>query len=246
MDGKQSKDTSEQNHNPGTKGSEANLPKENKISSAKNKSTPNTAERLDIELFKGLPDVLIRDIGGEWLTRREAVTAEQAVRVHHGAKLQGEQRPQTTFFKPILTETEAAYAVLTGSPERLLRILAEESRDATGANKTSLFFKKCVRINDPSGQVFHNVSPAELIDMVCDDDMQRQVAEFAQTLPEERRQHFLSDWKKQRASCGRGGADLVKVTRDPMTMPFDELLKTTQAYTAFGEQMYATFPLLQN
>lgn len=246
MGRKHSKGISEQNLNSGTKGSEANLPKENKVSPTKNKSTPNTAKGLNIEFFKGLPEAVIKNFGGDWLTRREANTAEQAVRVHHGKKFRREQRPLTTLFKPILTETDAAYAVLTGSPERLFRILAEGSRDATGANKTSLFFKKCAQINDPSGQVFHNVSPAELIDMVCDDDMQRQVAEFAQTLPEERRQRFLSDWKKQRALRGRGGADLLKVTQDPKTMSFDELLKTTQTYTAFGEQLSATFPLLQN
>src|ERR1700733_6830071 len=128
MGGKQSKGTSEQNLNPGTKGSEANLPKENKVSPAKNKSTPDTAEGLDIELFNRLPDDLLNDLGDEWLTRREAVTAEKAVSAHQGKKFRREQRPLTTLFKPILTETEAAYAVLTGSPERLLRILAEESR----------------------------------------------------------------------------------------------------------------------
>jgi len=37
------------------KGSEADLPKENKVSSAKSKSTPDTAEGLNIEFFKRLP-----------------------------------------------------------------------------------------------------------------------------------------------------------------------------------------------
>ncbi|MDP3561627.1 MAG: hypothetical protein Q8R83_05580 [Legionellaceae bacterium] len=236
MGEKHLKSTPEQNLNPNMKNSMSNLSKE------KNESKPDTIKKLDIEFFERLPDALIKDIGSKWLTRRDAVSAEKGVRVHHEKKL----HLQTTLFKPILTETEAAYAVLTGSPERLLGILMEESQDVTDANKTSLFFKKCVQVNDPSGQVFRDISPAELIDMVCDDDMPQQVAQFAETLPEDKVHRFLSDWKNQRGSRGRGGADLVKVSKDPMTMPFDEFLKVTQAYSACGEPMSATFPLLQN
>lgn len=69
---------------------------------------------------------------------------------------------------------------------------------------------------------------------------------FAENLPEDKRRHFLSDWKKQRDTRGRGGADLMKVTKNPMTMPFEELQNVAFHYMLHNTELSAKHPLLQN
>jgi len=205
-------------------------------SKAKTAKTGDAAAAEGFNIY-ALPADLIKQIGAEWLTIDDTIKAERAV-----APILDKHK-NITLFKPILTELEAAYYVLTGRPALLLRALAE---------KPMLFFKPCIRIKDAAGQIFHNVSAADLIYFLCDDDMQTQVATFAGGLPteEDKRGLFFKEWEKQRASRGRGGADLVKLTRDPMTMlttmPFKAVLESTQTYNVWGETRQATFSLLKN
>lgn len=92
------------------------------------------------------------------------------------------------------------YAVLTGNPKQLIDNLKKEPL---------LFFMKCPQIKDSADQVFFDVSPADLISFLCDDDMQRQVNNFAQQLPEELCTIFFKEWQVHQLAQGKGGADLV-------------------------------------
>lgn len=204
--------------------------KEKPSSKAKAAKTGDTAVVENFNIY-GLPEAIIKNIGSEWLTFQETVKAERAV-----APILDKHK-SITLFKPTLSELKAAYYVLTGRPALLIRALK---------TNPALFFKPCMQINDAAGQIFYDVSPADLIDFVCDDDIQAQVARFANTLPAKENQTFIEQWETQRASRGHGGADLVKLADDPMTMPFENVLESTQTHNIWDEPYQLTLPLLKN
>ena len=176
---------------------------------------------------------------GEFLTPEEearlraaqpALTREE----REALRAQGIAPALTTFFVP--PQKTANYLVLTGRPEHLIRMLEKDPM---------MFFKKHEQITDAAGQIFYNVSPADLISFVCDDDMLRQVNDFAQHLPEAVRAKFFVSWEKHHASRGRGGADLVKYTgeRPPQ---YANICGVTNTFGVLGDTLTTQRPLLKN
>jgi hypothetical protein len=159
----------------------------------------------------------------------------------------------------IKSQQDAANYVLTGRPVDLLKRLRVHPGE---------FFKKVYKISDAANQIFHGtvdaggkaskgVTPDDLIYFLCEDNMQKQVYNFAQALPEVKREHFLNLWKTKQASRGRGGADIVVIKGPnipevhsgmPPSPPFnfDNILQTTRTFDVFGNRMTATISLLKN
>ena len=140
----------------------------------------------------------------------------------------------TTFFAP--PQRTANYLVLTGRPEYLIKILQKDP---------TIFFRKYEKSTDAADQTFYNVSPADLISFICDDDMQMQVNQFAQHLPEKQRETFFTKWQLQHASRGRGGADLVMVT-GAHPPQYASICSVTQTFDVVGETKTVQRALLKN
>lgn len=172
-------------------------------------------------------DVLDYGIIGEYLTVQEQ------------QKLRGVNR----FFKQTIDEDRslnarlACYHVLTGQPEELLKLLAKDP---------DLFFHKYPEVTfKAAGQVFYNVSPADLVYFLCDDDMWNKVKVFAANLPEDKCTAFLETWQTQQQDMGTGGADLLYVTGD--TLPeYVNCFKRADTVNVFGVNQALTRPLLKN
>ena len=206
-------------------------------SSSSNTSRPSRAAGQEDALSK-LGDA-IRHVG-EFLTPEE----EARLRVAKPASKRGEREealraqeispPLTTFFVP--PQRTANYLVLTGRPEDLIRMLEKDPM---------MFFKKHEQIEDAAGQVFYDVSPADLISFLCDDDMQMQVNVFAQHLSPDVRAEFFAKWQEQVASRGRGGADLVMVAGDEAPQ-YASICGVTNTFMVLGETRTTEWSLLKN
>ena len=148
---------------------------------------------------------------------------------------QGISPPLTTFF--VAPQRTANYLVLTGRPEHLIRMLDKDPM---------IFFKKHEQIIDAAGQIFYNVSPADLISFVCDDDMLYKVNSFAQRLPDAVCADFFAYWKTHHASRGRGGADLVKFTGEHPPQ-YAHICGVTNTFNIMDDNTLTTQrPLLKN
>lgn len=172
------------------------------ISSTSSSQTVQDVTNKDF--ISELPDTVIGHIS-KFLTPQEESRLRISIPAMRHAerealRARGISPALTTFFAP--PQRTANYLVLTGRPEFLLEILQKDP---------NTFFKKYEQSIDAAGQMFFNVSPADLIYFLCDDDMQMQIKDFAQHLPEEQREIFFEKWQMHHDSRGRGGADLVMV-----------------------------------
>jgi hypothetical protein len=136
-------------------------------------------------------------------------------------------------FKPIEYTIKALTAVVWGDPDELARLVK---------NNPELLFQKG-RIKDPSGQIFYDVSPYQLMTFLCDDDMKHQIMRLV----------LLSMTKKmmrlrqaQYAEIDSGGADLIKMDRDPRLLPFEEVTHFISSYAINSWEPPVTFTLLEN
>lgn len=126
--------------------------------------------------------------------------------------------------------------VLTGQPKTLLKLLAKDPE---------VFFHKSDVTFKAAGQVFYNVSPADLVYFLCDDDMWEQVKVFAADLPEEQCTSFFEKWQEQQEAMGKGGADLLYVTGDNPPQ-YANCFERTDTVNVFGDNQPLTRPLLKN
>ncbi|HAT8178597.1 TPA: hypothetical protein JA361_03780 [Legionella pneumophila] len=136
-------------------------------------------------------------------------------------------------FKPYLEPMKARALVVQGNLATL-KLIAER-------NPGALFQRG--NITDPRGRTFYNVSSWELIHFLCDVDMKNQLMLL---IPE----HFKSIAQKQMKGLGSGGADLIKLSRAPQAVAFEDFKGLTQFKQTFtlygGSQKEVTFPLLEN
>ena len=138
-------------------------------------------------------------------------------------------------FQPILNDAKAVHpllaAVVTGDPDALCLLV--------NADPALLFTKG--QIKDPAGQVFYDVSPYQLMIFLCDDDMKSRIMPFTRLSEQMARKRQV-----QYAEINIGGADLVKMDRDPMLLPFEDITRFTTSYVFMGQRKEVTYPLLEN
>jgi hypothetical protein len=139
-------------------------------------------------------------------------------------------------FKPNLDkrlETLARLCVVQGDLQRLL-LIAQHRPDLLFVN---------AQVTDPRGRTFYDVSAYQLILFLCDDDMKKHLISL---IPDE----FTAIRQQQSAELGHGGADLIKLDRDPLLITetdFKEITEFKTTYTLFdGTQQEVTFPMLEN
>ncbi|HAT9776951.1 TPA: hypothetical protein JBD69_13170, partial [Legionella pneumophila subsp. pneumophila] len=136
-------------------------------------------------------------------------------------------------FKPYLEPMKARACVVQGDLATL-KLIAERNPEA-------LFQKG--NITDPRERTFYNVSAWQLIHFLCDADMKNQLMPL---IPEQ----LKSIAQKQMKELGSGGADLIKLSRDPQAVAFEDFKGLTQFKQTFtlydGSRKEVTFPLLEN
>ena len=149
-------------------------------------------------------------------------------------------------FQPALDDARVALPLLRSVAHADCTTLLHQVR-----NNPELFFKKG-QITDPDGQTFYNVSAYQLMIFLCDADMRKQVipllpktfqektAQGAVTIETEARR------KRQYAEIASGGADLVKMNRDPSQLEFVDVTRFKTSYTIDNQQHEVVFPLLEN
>lgn len=161
------------------------------------------------------------------------------------SQLQHPSRGKNKFFQETLDEAKMAKpllkAVVTGNPEALIAAILR--------NPQAFFMPGDIK--DPAGQVFYRVSAAQMIIFLCDDDMKMLVERaIAERLPAEEAQAFIKQWQEQAQALGRGGADLVKLDRDPLLDPdfrFEDVLQFKKTYTMFNKPpQEVCYSLLEN
>lgn len=212
-------------------------------SSARDSDSQSKKKAFD---YAKLPKYVNAAIGRDWLdplSRARLLTADNKAGL---ATLRGE------YYKTDAEKDKQLYPLLTmvlrGQPERVLELLKADPL---------LFFEKYKTITDPSGRTFSNVSAADLIPWIGDDDMLDKVNTFAEQLePDELRQAFFKQWRKhlgfpdenesnQTRTRPLGGADIVMVVSDSKPK-YDEIQKCTNTFNVFGDTMTAERVLLTN
>ena len=149
-------------------------------------------------------------------------------------------------FKEALPDAIAALPLLTdvvqANPDALIPKLQAD---------WELLFKKG-EVTDPSGQIFYDASPYLLMNFLCDKDMiikvmSKMPATITKTRGNQRVTLDLQALRKaQNAEIDSGGADLVKLGRDPMKLPFVEVTRFETSVTIENQQKRVVFPLLEN
>ena len=198
------------------------------------------AERNKKDLLELLPS----DIGLKVLN--EFVPNSPELPLKRMAELSRLSRSYGTLFQPALNAAKAAHPLLLNVVQANL----DELKKKVQAHPELLFKKG--QITDLSGQTFYNVSPYQLMIFLCDDDMKRQIMPLIpETFP--RKRDILdveiptaSLCKEQYAEINSGGADLVKMDRDPTQLKFGEVTRFTTSYPINGRPTAVTFPLLEN
>ena len=125
-------------------------------------------------------------------------------------------------FRPGVYLTELLFAVAIGDPGAVAQMIRRTS--------PAKLFEKC-RFTDACGQVFHDVSPLQLMLFLFDWDMFNQIKPLISA-------EYLEIAHQQCLEMQSGGADLVKMSSDPRTVPFMELTRYIDGY--------GTFSLLEN
>ena len=148
------------------------------------------------------------------------------------AALARTSRANRQVFQPILNEAKAVRpllnAVVLGNPDELARMVA--------ANP-GLFFKKG-QVTDPDGTIFYDVSPDLLISFLADNDMRNKIEPL---IPEA----YKAIRRQQHAEIVSGGADLIKMDKDPTSVPFEEVTRFKTSYD-LPPTTEVTFSLLEN
>ncbi len=162
------------------------------------------------------------------------------------AELACQSKNNYGYFKPALNEAKEALPLLLnvvqGNLEALINQVVENPQ---------LYFKKG-QVTDPSGTTFYNVSAYQLVKFLCDADMDERIRSLIPNTIRVQRGIRLVDLdtqairEQQYAQIGCGGADLVKMDRDPTTLDFEEIMRFKTTYTINGVPTAVVLPLLEN
>lgn len=136
-------------------------------------------------------------------------------------------------FKPHLDKRvalEAKLCVVQGNVQRLLLIAQHKPQ--------CLFIKG--QVSAPRGRTFSNVSAYQLILFLCDKNMRNQLIPLIPA-------PFMKLRQQQCADLGHGGSDLVKLTKNPLSLDFQKVTHFKTTYRLSDNSPYKlTFPLLEN
>ncbi|WP_233590502.1 hypothetical protein [Legionella qingyii] len=95
-------------------------------------------------------------------------------------------------------------------------------------------------VTDPRQRNFYQVSAYQLILFLCDSDMKNQIIPY---IPPK----FAATCEQQSAEMGTGGADLIKLDRDPLLVAGEDFQGIIEFKTKnFRNKHKITFPLLEN
>jgi hypothetical protein len=108
----------------------------------------------------------------------------------------------------------------------------------------SLVFEKYEKITAPRGQTYYNVSTYQLMIFLCDADMKKQIMSLIPV-------RFKAIRNAQYAEIDCGGADIVKLDRNPMDIikneGFEGLIQYKTKVILFDGSLQEVFlPLLEN
>ena len=128
---------------------------------------------------------------------------------------------------------ELLILIMAGDPDNVCTVLKKDP---------DLFFKKG-QVTNNDGLTFFNISPYQLLLFLCDADMLGQITEWL--LIDKNASNILLE---QDNEMNGGGADLVKIDRDPTTLSFDEISMFTDPSEVdrSGKTIEVIYPLLVN
>lgn len=157
------------------------------------------------------------------------------------AKLTSGSKANQTLFSPLLADVKSVLpllkAVVEANPAALKTLLASNPQ---------LLFKKG-EVTDPAGQRYYNVSPYQLMTFLADSQMKRQIMALVEPVMDETMQQTRL---AQYAEIDCGGADLIKMDRDPVLLPFEDIQRYHyqyfNRYTESTSPEGFTLPLLEN
>ncbi len=143
-------------------------------------------------------------------------------------------------FKPSLIKfiimqlaQKARDRVILGDPDGLTRIVKI---------KLEALFEKG-QTTDLRNRIYPDISAYQLILFYCDKDMKDKIKPF---IPK----HLDEQRKAQEKEMGKGGNDLIKLDRDPLTVAGEDFKGITEFETTYtladGTQQTVTFPLMEN
>lgn len=139
-----------------------------------------------------------------------------------------------SFFSPILNSVHFyLLAVVEANPDRLIELMRDDS---------SLIFAKG-KITDLARHTFYDVSPYQLMIFLSDYDMCQRTIQF---ILNESDPEMILKLKEQLLEIDIGGADLVRVNRNPEELSFDDLVQHDVEYQVSGDLYKETFMLLEN
>ena len=98
------------------------------------------------------------------------------------------------------------------------------------------------RGHTPPELTYYDVSPYQLMTFLCDEDMKESIMQLVMPMTQE----MQGKRQAQYAEIDTGGADLVKMDRDPKLIPFKEVTRFITSYTFNNQPTEITFPLLEN
>ncbi|MCX7116048.1 MAG: hypothetical protein NTW08_09105 [Gammaproteobacteria bacterium] len=109
------------------------------------------------------------------------------------------------------------------------------------AKNPGSIFEKARHITTPAGDTYHKLSTFQAMTFICDADMKRQIMGMVMPYMTEEMGRIR---QIQYAEIDSGGADLVKLDRDPTTLPFSEIKSWIDRTTL--PETPLSIPLLEN
>ena len=140
-------------------------------------------------------------------------------------------------YQPVLDEAKAVHRLISlimeGNPLEASNLLQK---------KPDLFFKKGQATNN-DGLTIYNVSPIQVMLFLCDTDMLEKTMPWIPTDDNSNRKLLA-----QNAEMEGGGADLLKMDRDPLSLSFDEIntFIDRSEVDRYKQTIAVSYPLLQN
>jgi len=133
-------------------------------------------------------------------------------------------------FQPFIDKARAVFELQNDIVRgRIKEVLAKVSANP------NLLFETSEYVTDESGQTFYGATGLQLIMFLADGDMLEQISPL---IPEEK----IALAKKQSTEIQGGGNDLVRMDRDPTTLPFADILR----FVEIRQYVAGEYTLLEN